>query len=94
MCIWNWGSDEEVLAGMEVSVDAVSRSGSVAAGVNKADNFESLLSFPFSSAALFFFCAPLANVRFISVKNMQNYNLQKLCSFDAALIRYIYPYFV
>ena len=70
MCIWNWGSEEEALAGVEVSVDAVSRSGAVAvaAGVNKADNFESLLSFPFSSAALFLFRAPLANVRFISVK--------------------------
>ena len=55
---------------MEVSVDAVSRSGAVAvaAGVNQADNFESLLSFPFLSAALFLFCAPLAYIRFISVK--------------------------
>ena len=37
MCIWNWGSEEEALAGVEVSVDAVSRSGAVtvAAGVNQ-----------------------------------------------------------
>ena len=51
--------DVEVLAGVDVHVDAVSGGAvAVAPQVNQADNFGSLLIFS-SSAALFLFCAPL-----------------------------------